>query len=200
MTRKVDTDVDIDVSDRDSVIASLNCILGRIDRPDGSVDRHPTGVYFQDIPVDPFTGISTMDYRIAKDYGYFKIDFLNVNMYEGIRDEDHLSKLLEQEPDWQLFEYEEITENLFHLKGHSKLLKKFKPKSVEDLSMILAIVRPAKSYLQNKDWNTVKQEVWTKVENSDTYQFKKSHALAYSLAAIVHLNLFVEQLSQKSPI
>lgn len=200
MTRKVETDVDIDVYNRDAIIDSLGCILGRIDRPDGSVDRHPTGVYFQDIPVDPFTRMSTIDYRIAKDYGYFKIDFLNVNMYEGIQDENHLLRLLDQEPDWHLFEYEEITENLFHLKGHSHLLRKFKPQSVEDLAMILAIVRPAKAYLQVKDWETVKKDVWVKAENSDTYQFKRAHAISYALAAIVHLNLFVEQLSEKSPI
>ena len=199
MIKKIETDVDIDVLDRDAVIASLSCILGRIDRAEGKVDKHPTGVYFQDIPVDPFTNISTIDYRIAKDLGYFKIDFLNVSIYEGVDDEAHLQRLLDQDPDWQLFEYEEITENLFHLKGHSHLLRRFKPKSVEDLAMILAIVRPAKAYLQSKDWDTVRKEVWIKAEDKDTYQFKRAHAISYALAAIVHLNLFIEQLSTKSP-
>lgn len=194
--KKVTTDVDIDCFGRDNILSNIECIFGRIDRPDGRVEKHPTGVYFQNIPRDPTTNISTLDHRIANDYGYFKVDFLNVNMYEGIRDESHLLELVDREPPWDFFLYKEITDQLFHLKGHSNLLVKYQPKSIEDLAMILAIMRPAKAYLQQCDWDKIRQEVWLKVDGEENYQFKRSHSLSYALAIVVNLNLLIEQLSK----
>ena len=191
--KKITTDVDIDCFNREAILAGLDCVLGRIDRADGKFERHLTGVYFQNIPRDGFTNISKVDHRVASDYGYFKIDFLNVNMYEGIKSEEHLLRLLDTEPNWELFEYAEITDQLFHLKGYSELLCRFKPKSVEDLAMILAIIRPSKAYLQQASWDKVQKEVW--VKNDDSYQFKRSHGIAYALAVIVNLNLLVESLN-----
>jgi hypothetical protein len=65
---------------------------------------------------------------------------------------------------------------------------------VEDLAMILAIIRPAKAYLQGCEWDKIKQEVW--VRNAEGYQFRRCHAIAYSLAIIVNLNMLIEQLSK----
>lgn len=195
--RKITTDVDIDCFGRDNILSNIGCIFGRIDRPDGKIEKHPTGVYFQNIPRDPVTNMSTLDHRIANDYGYFKIDFLNVNMYENVRDESHLVELLEKEPPWDFFEYQEITDRLFHLKGHSHLLQKFKPKSVEDLAVILAIIRPSKAYLQRENWDRILREVWVKVEGDENYQFKRSHAISYALAIVVNLNLLIEELSKE---
>lgn len=195
MSKRVDTDVDIDVSNRDIVLQGLECIYGRIDRPENKCEKHPTGVYFQNVPRDPTTNMSTLDHRIANEYGYFKIDFLNVNMYQGIRDEDHLLSLMNKEPPWDFFCYEDITDKLFHLKGYSHLLQKYRPVSVEDLAMILAIIRPSKAYLQQSSWEKIKKEVWTKTED-DAYQFRRCHAIAYALAIIVNLNLLIEQLSK----
>jgi len=194
--KKITTDVDIDVCRRDDILKGIECIFGRIDRADNKHDKHNTGVYFQNIPRDPLTNIATLDHRIAKDYGYFKIDFLNVNMYEQIKSEEHLLSLLNKEPPWDFFLYPEITDQLFHLKGHSNLLVKYKPQSIEDLAMILAIMRPAKAYLQQHDWERIKRDVWIKIDGDDVYQFKRQHAIAYSLAIIVNLNLLIEKLSQ----
>ncbi len=193
--RPVQTDVDIDCFGRDNILSGLEAVFGRIDRDGGKVDRHPTGVYFQNIPRDPVTNISTVDYRTASEYGYFKIDFLNVNMYEGIRSEEHLVSLLNQEPQWELFQFSEITDQLFHLNGYSWLLQRYKPQSVEDLAMLLAIVRPAKAYLQKQSWDRIRDEVWVKVPGDDNFQFKRSHSLSYALAIVVNLNLLIEQLS-----
>lgn len=196
--KKVTTDVDIDCFGRDDILKGIECVFGRIDRPDGKVDKHNTGVYFQNIPRDPTTNISTLDHRIAKDYGYFKIDFLNVNMYEDVRSEEHLLELINKEPPWDFFQYEEITDQLFHLKGHSNLLVKYKPQSVEDLAMILAIMRPAKAHLQQSSWEAIRRDVWRKVEGEDDkYFFKKSHSISYSLAIIVNLNLLIERISKE---
>ena len=195
--KKIQTDVDVDVFGRDEILKGIECIFGRIDRPDGKVDKHNTGVYFQNIPRDPTTNISTLDHRIAKDYGYFKIDFLNVNMYEDVRTEEHLLSLINKEPPWDFFLYEEITDQLFHLKGHSNLLVKYKPQSVEDLAMILAIMRPAKAYLQQHGWDKIRDEVWLKIDGEESYQFKRCHSVSYSLAIIVNLNLLIEQMSKE---
>lgn len=195
--KSVNTDVDIDVIRRDEILKGLECVYGRIDRADNKFEKHPTGVYFQNIPRDPVTNISTVDHRIAKDYGYFKIDFLNVNMYEGVKSEEHLLKLMNAEPPWDFFEYQEITDQLFHLKDHSDLLQKYKPKSVEDLAMILAIVRPAKAYLQGQNWERIREEVWIKNEGDDGYAFKRCHSISYALAIVVNLNLLVEKMSKE---
>lgn len=197
MVKKVLTDVDIDVINRDEVLKRIECIYGRIDRPNNTFEKHPTGVFFQNIPRDPTTNISTVDHRVANNYGYFKIDFLNVNMYEFVRDEEHLKELVNKEPPWDFFEYQEITDKLFHLKGHSELLNLHKPKSVEDLAMILAIIRPAKAYLKGKSWDKIKKEVWTVVSGDDTYQFHRAHAISYAISVVVHMHLLVEQMAKE---
>ena len=194
MARIVSTDVDIDCFGRDKILEGLEYAFARIDRPNDQVEKHPTGVYFQNIPRDPVTNISTIDHRIANDYGYFKIDFLNVNMYEGIKSEQHLLALLDKEPQWELFQYAEITEKLFHLSGYSHLLLRFPPKSVEDIAMILAMIRPAKSYLQSANWEKVCNEIWDKTLDRTAYHFKRQHSISYALAIIVHLNLLIEQI------
>jgi len=189
----VTTDVDIDCYNREAILEHLECIYGRIDRANNKVEKHPTGVYFQNIPRDPSTNMSTVDHRIANQYGYFKIDFLNVNMYEGVRNEAHLIDLIDREPPWDFFLYPEITDRLFHLKGYNHLLKRFQPKSVEDLAMILAIIRPSKAYLQQADWTKIRNEVWQKTDTKDEYQFKRSHSISYALSIIVNLNLMIEK-------
>lgn len=193
--RPVQTDVDLDCFGRDNILAGVECIFGRIDRPNGKVDKHPTGVYFQNIPRDPSTNISTLDHRIATDYGYFKIDFLNVNMYEGVRSEEHLMELINRVPPWDFFLFTEITDQLFQLNGHSNLLQRYKPTSVEDLAMILAVIRPSKAHLQREGWDRIRSEVWVKNADDESYQFKRCHAISYSIAIIVHLNLLIEKMS-----
>ena len=194
--KKINTDVDIDVFGRDNILKGVECVFGRIDRPDDKFDKHNTGVYFQNIPRDPVTNVSTLDHRIAKDYGYFKIDFLNVNMYGDVRDETHLLELLNKEPPWDFFEFSEITDQLFHLNGYSHLLQKYKPTCVDDLAMILAIIRPSKAYLQQHSWEDIRKDVWVKHAGDENYQFKRCHAISYSLAIIVNLNLLIEKMSK----
>lgn len=194
---KITTDVDIDCFGRDTILAGIEHVAGRINRGNDKFEKHVTGVYFQNIPRDPMTNISTVDHKVASTYGYFKIDFLNVNMYSDVRNEAHLLALLDKVPSWEFFEYAEITDQLFHLNGHNKLLMQYKPKSIEDLAMILAIMRPAKSYLRNAGWERIKEEVWTKVDGDTSYQFRRCHAIAYSLAIIVNLNLLIEKMSNE---
>ena len=192
--RVVTTDVDIDVFDRDKILQNLDCIYGRIDRENGVFDKHLTGVYFQNMPKDPSTDVAVVDHRIAGDYGFFKIDFLNVNFYKDIKNEEHLLELMNREPPWDFFLFQDVTDQLFHLKGHSNLLRKFPPSCVEDLAIILALIRPSKAHLQNQTWESITTNIWVKDE-SDGYFFKRSHAVGYALAIVVHLNLLIEEMT-----
>ena len=189
----INTDVDIDVSDRDKLLSGLSHIRAGIKR-DGKMVKHNTGIYFQDIPVNPITDIAVLDHKEAEKLGYFKIDLINNSIYDNIRDEEHLDKMLNTEIDWALFELPEIIEQLVHIHDYVPLVKSLKPKSIEDLAMILAIIRPAKAYLRNKDWKTIRSEVWVKDEE-DQYQFKKSHSFAYATTIVVQLNTILESLS-----
>ena len=81
------TDIDIDFVDRNKVLEIIKHVPASID----GNKKHNTGVYVQPIPVNPLTGLATIDYKTAEDRGYFKIDFLNVSAYQGVRSEDHLA-------------------------------------------------------------------------------------------------------------
>lgn len=181
---KADTDIDIDVSDRNLALQALHCVPASI----GGKEKHNTGVYFQDIPKDPLNGFSTIDYKEAMRLGYFKIDFLNVNFYEGIKDEDHLNSLLDMEPDWDMLLDESVVSQLFHLNNHYKECCSMRPRSVEELAMFLAVIRPAKLHLLGKGWSEIKKTIWDKPTDGK-YYFKKSHATSYAIAIVVHMNL-----------
>jgi hypothetical protein len=183
-------DIDIDFADRDVVLSKIQHRVAAIN----SEKKHNTGVYVTEIPHNPVDNLSTIDYKTAEDRGYFKLDFLNVSIYKDVRDNDHLTELMEKEPLWELLTHEEFTQNLFHIAGHHDICAKMKPSSVEQLAAVLAMIRPAKRHLIGKSWDTVMEEVWTKPEDN-TYYFKKAHAVSYAMAVVVHMNLLVEQLN-----
>jgi DNA polymerase III alpha subunit len=139
-------------------------------------------------------GLCAVPYDQAEQQGYFKIDFLNVGIYKGIRDEAHLLQLMGTEPLWELLQQDDFVNLLFHVNGYGSILREMKPASIEQLGAVLAIIRPAKRYLIGKDWTTIMTEVWTKPAN-DEYYFKKSHATAYAMAVVVQMNLICEQIS-----
>lgn len=188
-------DIDIDFLDRNDALRVIDHRIAMMNIREGEPVKHNTGIYVQEIPHNPFNNLATIDYKTAEDRGYFKIDFLNVSMYEGIRNEEHLIDLLNKEPNWSLLEYQEIVDQLFHINGHFDIVNKLKPKSIEQLAAVLAIIRPSKRYLVNSDWNTINDEVW-KVPDGDEYFFKKSHAIAYAHAIVVQLNALSEQVEQ----
>jgi DNA polymerase III alpha subunit len=186
-------DIDIDFADRTKALEKLEHVVAAIE-DNGTFKKHNTGVYCTAIPYNPVTGLSTIDYKEAEARGYFKIDFLNVGIYEGVRDEAHLIQLMETEPLWDLLEQDDFNNLLFHVNGYGSILREMKPRSIEQLGAILAMIRPAKRYLIGKDWDSVMQEVWVKPEN-DEYYFKKAHAIAYAQAVVVQMNLICEGVS-----
>ena len=186
-------DIDIDFADRTKALDVFKHVTASIE-DNGTFKKHNTGIYCTSVPYNPLTGLSTIDYKQAEDRGYFKIDFLNVSVYEGVRDKQHLKTLMETEPLWDLLLEDEFTDKLFHVNGHGSILREMKPASIEQLGAVLAMIRPAKRYLIGKDWTTVMTEIWTKPEN-DEYYFKKAHAIAYAAAIVVQMNLICEGIS-----
>jgi DNA polymerase III alpha subunit len=186
------TDVDIDTSDRNKVLELFEYTNASIVK-NKTYKKHNTGVYFHQVPINPYNNLCSIDYEEAEKNGFFKIDILNVNIYKDIKSEEHLLKLMNTEPIWELLEEEEFCDILFHMKGHHSVCKKMKPKSVTQLAAVLAMIRPSKRYLIGKDWNTVFSEIWEKPKDN-SYYFKKSHAHSYSIAVVVHMNLLCEQL------
>ena len=186
-------DIDIDFADRTKALDLFKHVTAsRID--EGKLVKHNTGVYLHEVPVDAVTGLSNIPYNQAEEQGCFKIDFLNVGIYEGVKDEAHLVQLINTEPLWDLLEQDDFVNLLFHVNGHGSILREMKPKTVEQLAAILAMIRPAKRYLIGKDWETVMKEVWVKPESNE-YYFKKSHAVAYAQAVVVQMNLICESIS-----
>ena len=194
-------DIDIDFADRNAALKGLLCIpASRIER--GDLRKHNVGVYFQAIPQDPLTGFSSIPYEEAEQRGYFKLDFLNLNTYKNVRDMEHLKTLISTEPVWEMLEDKEICENLFQLGGvidgipTYELLDAYKPKSIMDLAIFLALIRPRKKHLIGKEWDEIKQEIWAAGDDS-LYGFKKAHAVSYAHVVVVQMNLLVEGLSDE---
>ena len=180
-------DIDIDFADRDIILSQLSHRVAKLD----TGKKHNTGVYVTECPHNPVDNLCTVDYKTAEDRGYFKLDFLNVSIYKDVKDETHLISLMDKEPLWELLEHKDFVDQVFHVSGHDSLLKQLKPTSVEQLAATLAIIRPAKRHLADKDWQTIMKEVWTKPTNGE-YYFKKAHAMSYAVACVVHMNLICE--------
>ena len=193
---KIDFDVDIDMANRDDFLKLVNHTPASIEK-DSKFTKHNTGVYFQNVPKFPLEGYSTIDHKQAEEEGWFKVDFLNNHIYEGIKDETHLDKLINTEPMWELFNHKEIVDQLFHINNHFEIVKQHPPKSIDQLAMILAMIRPGKRHLVGKDWKEIENNVWVRPDN-ETYFFKRSHSYGYALAIVVQLNLIVENLNQSS--
>jgi hypothetical protein len=186
-------DIDIDFVDRDHALKLFKHVpASRIDND--RLVRHNTGVYLHSVPTSATEAVCSVPYDRTTAEQYFKIDFLNVGIYKGVRDETHLIQLMGTEPLWDLLEQDDFVNLLFHVNGHGSILREMKPTNVEQLAAILAMIRPAKRYLIGKDWSTILREVWQKPEN-DEYFFKKSHATAYAVAVVVQMNLICEQIS-----
>lgn len=187
-------DVDIDFADREQVLRILEHVPAMQRMPNGTRQKHKTGVYFHPVPVNPFTGWCDLDFKEAEEAGFFKVDLLNVSLYQQVKSKEHLEQLANQEPLWDLLQDDQFVNLLFHLNGHGDVLKKTCPTSVEQLAAVLAMIRPAKRYLIGKPWTTIMKEVWTKPENGE-YYFKKAHAIAYAVAIVSQMNLICEQIS-----
>ena len=132
------TDIDIDVADRTRLLKLIKHTPAMINDK-GRNRKHNTGVYFHEMPSDPYTGLSTIDHKEAEAKGFFKLDVLNVSLYKDVTSYEQLDTLLEQEPMWELLQHKEIVDKLFHVHNHYDIISNMKPTTVEQLAAVLAI-------------------------------------------------------------
>ena len=79
---------------------------------------------------------------------------------------------------------------LFQLSKHGDVLDAVRPRSVEELADVLALIRPGKKqllklYLSQRE--ATRRILYAKDESG--YSFKKSHAIAYALVITLQLHL-----------
>lgn len=187
---KFNSDIDIDFGDREKILSLIEHIPAAM-RKVNPIRKHATGVYVTEIPYDPVNDMAAIDYAEAEDRGYLKLDFLNVHVYNQVRDETHLVELM-REPNWSHLKNKDFIAKLIHLNNQYTTIRSM-PESIDSLprlAMFLAIIRPGKKHLIGKSWKEIAKTVWDK--DSTGYTFKKSHAIAYAQLVAVHMNLLEE--------
>lgn len=186
----VNTDIDIDFADRKAACNAIKHVAASVRTKTGQIQKHPSGVYLQNIPIHPFIDAAALEHDRAEKYGYFKIDFLSNSVYHGVRNKEHLKALMTAEIPWDFLADPAIVSQLTHIHSSFDVVNLIKPKSVEDLAVVLALMRPAKRHLLRKSREEIDREIWSK--EADGYAFKKSHAIAYAMSIVVQLNLMIE--------
>lgn len=190
-------DIDIDTNDRNKLLHSLTHVPASVQR-NGKWSKHNTGVYFHQVPTNPFKKWCSIPYDSAEQMGCYKIDLLNNSIYNNVRDENHLNHLLETPPMWELLQHQEVVSQLAHINQHWDLVRTLKPSSVMQLAMVLAMIRPGKRHLvklcAQKGWHSIQDEIWTM--DSSGYTFKKSHAVSLAMTIVLQLNLLVETINE----
>lgn len=194
---KFSSDIDIDVVNRDQALACLQHTAASIIR-DGKLTKHNTGVYFTEIPTDPFTALASLDYQQAEELGYIKVDILNVGLYQQVKSEQHLQELMTQEPEWDRLYDPEFCAKLIHIGAHYDTLIKMPEavNSIPRLAMFLAVIRPAKRHLIGRTWREVAETIWER-PTEGSYYFKKSHSVGYAHLVAVNMNLLSQAYAQE---
>ena len=181
-------DIDLDLADRRKILDLIKHTPAR-QLHEGRVRSHNSGVYVTDIPYDAVHGCAAIDYHTAEQRGYFKLDFLNMSVYQLIRDPAHYEQLLTQTPDWsRLWQDPEWSSQLVHIGNYTHLLQSMRPDSTTRMAAFISVIRPGKAHLQNRPWDQVFASVWDG-DNSRGYVFKKAHSLGYAKLVELHMNL-----------
>jgi len=181
-------DIDIDLANRDQVLQLIQVISAR-QTHQGQVRKHNSGVYVTDIPYDPVHKCAAIDYETAETLGYFKIDLLNMNVYQLIKNPEYYKHMLTIEPPWnRLCTDPDWANQLVHIGNYTELLKSMKPDSIPRMAAFISIIRPGKAHLQNQPWDQVFASVWDG-DDSRGFVFKKSHAISYAALVALHMNL-----------
>lgn len=181
-------DIDIDFADRNQILQLVDHVPAR-QQHHGEVRRHNSGVYVTDIPWDPINQCAAIDYHEAEQRGYFKLDLLNMSVYQSIRDQSHYDQLLSIPPPWARLQDSAFVERVVHIGNHWDLLQRM-PEPVDSIprmAMFLSLIRPGKRHLIGQSWQDVAATVWD--TTADGYSFKKSHAVSYAVLVTLHMNL-----------
>lgn len=181
-------DIDIDLADRNKILSLIEHVPAR-QITDGQVRRHNSGVYVTDIPRDAVNACAAIDYEAAESRGYFKIDLLNMSVYQLIQSPEHYETMLNREPDWpRLWQDPEWSRGLVHVGNYTDLLSRMRPDSIPRMAAFISVIRPGKAHLQDRPWSEVFESVWDG-DSSRGYVFKKAHAVGYAALVALHMNL-----------
>jgi hypothetical protein len=184
-------DIDIDFADRDRVLALIDHVPAR-HLVQGQVRRHNSGIYVTEIPRDPVNGCAAIEYEQADTLGYFKIDFLNMSVYQMIQSPAHYEEILQRPVPWQkLWQEPDWAAQLVHVGNYTDLLASMRPDSISRMAAFISIIRPGKANLQNRPWGEVFASVWDG-DDSRGYTFKKSHSISYAMLVSLHMRLLDE--------
>lgn len=181
-------DIDIDLADRTQVLKLIDHVPARISHQ-GQPRVHNSGVYVTSIPRDPVLGCAAIDHESAADRGYFKIDLLNMSVYQLVQDPDHYQAMLDSEPHWdRLWQDPEWAQQIVHVGNYVSLLTEMRPDSIQRMAAFISIIRPGKAHLQGRPWEEVFESVWDG-DDSRGFVFKRSHAVSYAALVALHMNL-----------
>ena len=135
------SDLDLDIPSMKSDEIRKGLIRSSVLTEKGDYQSHPAGVYFyKSIPA--YKNIALIDYKTMEQNNYQKIDILNNTYLDNITNDEmtNFVKLIEKEEiDWDaLYEFEEP----YQLGNYPGILREFKVRSVIDVAIILAVIRP----------------------------------------------------------
>ena len=188
-------DIDLDLADRNQLLNLIQATPAR-QLHQGQVRRHNSGVYVTDIPYDPVNSCASIDYEQAEQLGYFKIDLLNMSVYQLIKSPEHYEQIEGQEPAWsRLWTDTEWAKQLVHIGNYTDLLASMKPDSIPRMAAFISIIRPGKAHLQNRPWSEVFESVWNG-DASKGFVFKHAHAIGYAALVSLHMNLLSQPVEQ----
>lgn len=182
-------DIDLDFGDRTDILKLIPHRPASMVKDDRLV-KHVSGVYVNDIPFNSISQTAAIEYRVAEELGYIKLDMLNVTLYQQIRDPAQLDELMQRTPPWHRLRDPEFFGQLIHIGRHYSTMRQMPEHiaTIEQMAMFLAVIRPSKRHLIGQRWARVAQTVWQMAEDG-SYGFKKAHAISYSHLVVVHMNL-----------
>lgn len=183
------SDVDLDFGDRNQILSLIDYTAASLENG----EKHNSGIYITAIPQNILTGTASINYKLAEDLGYVKLDILNNHLYSLVKSPEHLEDLLSRPIHWKRLLDSNFVSKLIHIGNYADTIKRLAEPidSIEKLSMFMACIRPGKKYLLGKPWNEVGKTVWD--QDAEGYTFKKSHSLAYSIGITINIALLEEQ-------
>jgi hypothetical protein len=188
MSKKPTFDVDIDVVGCDKDQYGIRAMIYNGDTM--KILPHPSGIYFDEVPVDKETGLCAFDYKWGEAAGFQKVDLLNNNSYMKFKTKRDVLDSVSMEPDWSKLQDRDIVESLPHIANHFEIVSRLEPKSIEDLADVLALIRPGKKHLIEdyiEDKTAARRYLYKRSVNDQVY-FKKSHAISYAVMVVCVMN------------
>ena len=184
---KISADIDIDLANRDLLLPLIQHTAASQLRQ-GQLTKHNSGVYVTAVPQDTLNRWASIDYQTAEARGYFKIDLLNNSVYQLIQDQQHYDDMRARTPPWHRLQDRAFVEQIVHINNAWDYLQRM-PEPVNTMArmaMFIAVIRPAKRYLQGRTWREVAERIW--LPEQDGYYFKRSHSVAYAHLVTLHMN------------